>query len=207
MRISRTTRSVQETAALGRALGAILRPGDVLALDGPLGAGKTELVRWIGAALGVDRSLISSPTFVMVNEYPLPRADELVHIDAYRIASTDELDALGWDRLLDGAAIVVIEWAGRIDDALPPDRARVRIDPTGDTARRFELELPDGWAARDGFEALREPARCPVTGEPVSPDSPHYPFSSERARYADLYRWFSESYSTEREATDDDFED
>jgi tRNA threonylcarbamoyladenosine biosynthesis protein TsaE len=207
VRIERSTGSVQETAALGRAIGGVLRPGDIVGLDGPLGAGKTELVRWIGAALGVDRSLVSSPTFVMVNEYPLGDGGELVHVDAYRLGSTEELDTLGWDRLTDGSAIIVIEWAERIAEALPASCGRIRIDPVGETEREFVMDLPEAWASREGFGALREPTTCPVTGEPVSADNPHYPFASERAKLADLYRWFSGSYSAGREMTEDDFED
>ena len=117
------------TRALGRSLAHVLRPGDVLALTGELGAGKTLLARAIAESLGADPRAVASPTFVMINEYPVAGPGALrrvVHADAYRLHAPDELDALGWDRVTraDGGAaddaVLIVEWAERISAALPP---------------------------------------------------------------------------------------
>jgi tRNA threonylcarbamoyladenosine biosynthesis protein TsaE len=206
------------THALGLALGRFLRPGDTVALQGELGAGKTTLVRAIAEGLGIDPALVSSPTFVIVNEYDNPRATsgrpDLIHIDAYRLSGTDDLDALGWDRLMDprpphpGRAAVVIEWPERIAAALPgPDRlARIAIRATGESSRQFDLTFPPSWLDRPKIESLGEPGtvRCRVTGRLVPPDSPTFPFADERARRADLYKWLTGSYAIGRDLEGND---
>lgn len=98
--------------ALGARLAALLRAGDLVVLDGPLGAGKTTLTRGLGAALGA-RGAVTSPTFVLAREHPTAAGVPLVHVDAYRLATARELDDLDLD--YDGA-IVVVEWgAGKLD--------------------------------------------------------------------------------------------
>lgn len=99
-------------AALGARLAGLLGAGDLVVLDGPLGAGKTTLVRGIGAALGV-RGAVTSPTFVLAREHPTASGVPLVHVDAYRLGSARELEDLDLD--YDGA-VVVVEWgAGKLD--------------------------------------------------------------------------------------------
>src|SRR5262245_47994123 len=93
---TRKSGSEAETLLLGGALGSLLRGGDVVLLDGPLGAGKTTLVRAVAAGMGLDTGAVASPTFVVVHEY----GDRLVHVDAYRLGSAEDLDSLGWDRLI-----------------------------------------------------------------------------------------------------------
>jgi tRNA threonylcarbamoyladenosine biosynthesis protein TsaE len=98
--------------ALGAALAGLLAAGDLVVLDGPLGAGKTTLTRGLGAALGA-RGAVTSPTFVLAREHPTAAGVPLVHVDAYRLATARELDDLDLD--YDGA-IVVVEWgAGKLD--------------------------------------------------------------------------------------------
>lgn len=98
--------------ALGARLAALLRAGDLVVLDGPLGAGKTTLTRGLGAALGA-RGAVTSPTFVLAREHPTAAGVPLVHVDAYRLATARELDDLDLD--YDGA-IVVVEWGrGKLD--------------------------------------------------------------------------------------------
>jgi tRNA threonylcarbamoyladenosine biosynthesis protein TsaE len=98
--------------ALGAQLAALLGAGDLVVLDGPLGAGKTTLTRGLGAALGA-RGAVTSPTFVLAREHPTVAGVPLVHVDAYRLATARELDDLDLD--YDGA-IVVVEWgAGKLD--------------------------------------------------------------------------------------------
>lgn len=97
---------------LGARLAALLAAGDLVVLDGPLGAGKTTLTRGLGAALGA-RGAVTSPTFVLAREHPTASGVPLVHVDAYRLATARELDDLDLD--YDGA-IVVVEWgAGKLD--------------------------------------------------------------------------------------------
>lgn len=129
------TRSPEETRGLARRLGERLRPGDVVALNGELGAGKTQFVK--GLALGVglaDERLVTSPTFVLMNRYDgrIP----LHHYDLYRLASPD-LESLGFfDHLREGAAAV--EWADKAGDALG-DRLETALESTGETTRRITL--------------------------------------------------------------------
>jgi tRNA threonylcarbamoyladenosine biosynthesis protein TsaE len=120
------THSVAETQALGRAIGAAAQPGVILALNGDLGAGKTALTQGIAAGLGITAA-VTSPTFIVVNEYATPRGATLIHIDSYRLGdqpdhATLEAFTFGFEEILDREdAIVVIEWAERLRDLLPPD--------------------------------------------------------------------------------------
>ncbi|MEO1718149.1 MAG: tRNA (adenosine(37)-N6)-threonylcarbamoyltransferase complex ATPase subunit type 1 TsaE, partial [Planctomycetota bacterium] len=110
MQIVRRCDSIDATAALGAQLAGLLRPSDVIALEGELGSGKTTLVRSVVAGLGLDASVVSSPTFVIANDYSgSAEAPPVVHVDAYRLGGADELDTIGWDRVLDGSAIVFVE--------------------------------------------------------------------------------------------------
>jgi tRNA threonylcarbamoyladenosine biosynthesis protein TsaE len=221
--------SEDETVALGVALGRTLRAGDALALDGELGAGKTRLVRGIAEGMGLDPAQVSSPTYVLVHEYaarhgggtaPTP----LLHVDAYRLAGPDDLDSLGWDRVLGAYGVVVVEWAARIMDALLPEPSlgRMRIQADGPDARRLDLLAPPAWAQRPQWRGLlalaQRPAdagavlppgwaRCPVTGKAVPPDAPTYPFADDRARMADLGKWLTGAYTVSRELVEDDLDD
>ena len=131
-------RSPADTEGLGRALGAVLPGGLTVALIGPLGAGKTALVR--GIAAGNDPAgspRVTSPTFTLINEY----AGRLLlyHLDAYRLDNVDQLWALGFAELAAPDSAVVLEWADRVPSALPPDRLVVTITPTGETERRLDV--------------------------------------------------------------------
>ncbi|GAA2525994.1 tRNA (adenosine(37)-N6)-threonylcarbamoyltransferase complex ATPase subunit type 1 TsaE [Rarobacter incanus] len=111
----------------GARLAALLRPGDLVILTGPLGAGKTTLTQGIGTGLGV-RGHIVSPTFTIAREYPGPAgAPGLVHVDAYRLGSLDELDALDLDTTLD-ESVTVVEWGAGVAEVLSEDRLEVTID-------------------------------------------------------------------------------
>jgi tRNA threonylcarbamoyladenosine biosynthesis protein TsaE len=118
----------EATQRWGERLGALLRPGDVVALSGPLGAGKTCLVQGVARGLGVDPSLsVTSPTFTLIGEYParIP----LRHADFYRIESEARLFEIGFDDLLDGRGALLVEWAERWPHALPKERLEIRIEP------------------------------------------------------------------------------
>lgn len=217
MRLDFELNSLEDTEALGGALAAVLAAGDVVALEGDLGAGKTTLVRAIAVARGIDAGMVSSPTFVIVNEYPGARSGDapLVHVDAYRLTSADDLDALGWDQLADGSGVLLIEWAERIAESLPPETtARLSIGATGEESRAVSLEAPESWRGRGSFGALealplaaREATTCPVTGRPVPGDSPTWPFFNEQARMADLYKWFSGQHLMSRALEESDLEE
>jgi tRNA threonylcarbamoyladenosine biosynthesis protein TsaE len=131
------TSSPEETDAAGERLGATLGPGDVVALSGELGAGKTVLVQGLVRALGVV-TVATSPTFVLVNEYRgrLP----VHHVDAYRTQSLAELLDLGLPELMDGDGVTVIEWAERLEPLLPTRAVRVRITGVGDEPREITID-------------------------------------------------------------------
>ena len=127
-----------ETAAFGQQLAQLLSPGDVIALQGPLGAGKTRIVQAIAAALGCSRSFVVSPTFTLIHEYDgvIP----VYHVDAYRLKSSDEFLDMGGGELLYGEGVCLIEWADRIADLIPPDHLRLQIEVTGPQTRGIHVQ-------------------------------------------------------------------
>ncbi len=213
MRLQTTSTSPEQTHAIGLALGRVLGAGDAIALIGELGAGKTTLVRALVEGLGGTANHVSSPTFTIAQEYTIKRA-VVVHIDAYRLdPDADELGEIGFDRLADGSAVVLVEWPEKLADRITFD-ATITLTHAGETTREFQLDVPDKWQKRAHFEAitelLGEPIRdttCPVTGKAVPANSPTWPFASERARMADLYGWFSGKYTVSRPMDQRDLEE
>jgi tRNA threonylcarbamoyladenosine biosynthesis protein TsaE len=133
------THAQQETTDLGRKIGALLKPGDVVAICGNLGTGKTSLVIGICEVLHV-RTHVASPTFTIINEYTAPWG-KVAHIDLYRIRSRKELADLGIEEYFNERSICLIEWADEILDLLPPDHYVVRIAyGTGDDERAITVE-------------------------------------------------------------------
>ncbi|MDR0286645.1 MAG: tRNA (adenosine(37)-N6)-threonylcarbamoyltransferase complex ATPase subunit type 1 TsaE [Clostridiales bacterium] len=135
-----TTFSESETLELGFRLGKILRPGDIVCLNGDLGAGKTHFTMGIGKALGVVE-YITSPTFTIVNEYS-GRID-LLHFDAYRLEGPEELFEIGFDEYLLRDAVFVIEWASRIEDALPRGCINVGMKYVREDVREIRIYLDE----------------------------------------------------------------
>jgi tRNA threonylcarbamoyladenosine biosynthesis protein TsaE len=131
------SRSEADTERLGRRLGELLPVGAVVALDGPLGAGKTRLVQGLAAARGHDPLNVVSPTFTLVQEYRGPRP--VYHFDVYRLRDDDDFLNLGPDEYFYGDGVTVIEWAGRVVDCLPPERLQITIRPIDETTREFTL--------------------------------------------------------------------
>jgi tRNA threonylcarbamoyladenosine biosynthesis protein TsaE len=126
------------TQALGHLLGGLLQPGMVIALVGPLGAGKTHLVRAIAEGLGIANSRsVCSPTFVLIQEYDarLP----IYHFDTYRLRNAEEFFDLGVQEYFDGNGICLVEWGDRVKPFLPPDHLQIAITMTGETRRRFTI--------------------------------------------------------------------
>jgi tRNA threonylcarbamoyladenosine biosynthesis protein TsaE len=136
------------TEALGRRLGGLLFPGAVVALVGPLGAGKTHLTRAVAEGLGIaDSRAVSSPTFVLIQEYRarLP----IYHFDAYRLHGEGEFLDLGAHEYLEADGVCLIEWADRVPRCMPPEHLRVELVVTGETSRRAAVT---GYGER--YEAL-----------------------------------------------------
>jgi tRNA threonylcarbamoyladenosine biosynthesis protein TsaE len=147
MRLELVAPSPEDTRAVGAALGALLRPGDAVALTGELGAGKTTLVHGVADALGYTGQ-VQSPTFTLVREY---RADRLtlLHVDVYRLDRIQDVLDLGLDERLDEAALLV-EWGDAVEGVLPPDHLVVELTVRDDDdARRISLRpVGEGWATR-----------------------------------------------------------
>lgn len=142
---SRELPEVSDTEAFGAELATCLRAGDLVILDGPLGAGKTALARGIGAGLGV-RGRITSPTFIIAREHRPAESGGpgMVHVDAYRLGGLDELDALDLDTDL-ADAVVVVEWGDGVAERLADHHMRVRLRREPDTdVRHVEWEWVTG---------------------------------------------------------------
>jgi tRNA threonylcarbamoyladenosine biosynthesis protein TsaE len=133
--------SEADTERFGSALAATLPPGTTVALLGTLGAGKTRLVQAIAAALGIERSEVLSPTFVLCQKYDgrLP----IYHLDAYRLRDEDEFRELGPEEFFDSPGLTFVEWADKVPDALPDERVEIEIEVTGPTSRRFVVRGMD----------------------------------------------------------------
>jgi tRNA threonylcarbamoyladenosine biosynthesis protein TsaE len=124
-----TSRSPEATRAAARELAQSLGGrGLVVALVGPLGAGKTAFVQGLAEGLGLDPAEVASPTFAIASEYPERDGLRLVHADLYRLESEAELEATGFRDLLVPAVVLAVEWADRFPAALPSDRLEVRIE-------------------------------------------------------------------------------
>lgn len=131
------SRTLDDTTRLGNTVGAAVSPGLVISLVGPLGAGKTNLTRAIAAGLGIDEADVSSPTFMLIQEYAgrLP----LYHFDTYRLKDLNEFEDLGAEEYFYGDGVCLVEWGDRVKELLPPDHLRIEIEVTGETERRFVL--------------------------------------------------------------------
>lgn len=135
-----TSRSAGETMELGRRIGSRLRGGEVFAICGPLGSGKTHLIKGIAAGAGAQNSEnVTSPTFVIVNQYS-GRFD-IYHIDAYRIESLAEFEMLGFDDFCYPESVVLIEWADKIEPVIHDiDTIRIDLAHAGRRTRTLHLK-------------------------------------------------------------------
>ncbi len=132
--------SADKTIELGRKIGSQLKGGEVIAVCGSLGSGKTHLIKGIAAGAGAkDRRNVNSPTFVIVNEYA-GRLD-IYHIDAYRLNSVSEFEMLGFDDFCYPRSVVLIEWADKIESALQAiDYIRIELEHTGENERKIHIK-------------------------------------------------------------------
>ena len=135
------TNSATETRELGKRLAEQLKAGDVILLEGELGAGKSEMARGVAGGLGVTET-VTSPSFTILNVYESGRIP-LYHFDWYRLESSEELYELGMDEYLGGDGIALVEWPGMCPDAVPADCLRIRITAERENVRRIEAE-PSG---------------------------------------------------------------
>lgn len=130
--------SEEKTRAFGRTLGEAARPGDVIALTGDLGAGKTQCSKGVAEGLGCAVEA-SSPTFPLVHEYPGGRL-MMYHFDFYRLETAEEALALGWDDYIEAQGVCVVEWADKFPELLPPEtqwwHLEMRPDGTREASRR-----------------------------------------------------------------------
>jgi tRNA threonylcarbamoyladenosine biosynthesis protein TsaE len=129
-----------EMIEAGRRFAETLRGGEVVGLDGDLGAGKTHFCKGLVAGLGSDDA-VTSPTFALVQEYRSGRLP-VFHFDWYRLESPTELDRIGWDEYLDEEGIVVVEWAEKFPDFLPSAAVRLRFSLNPDGSRLVAVSRP-----------------------------------------------------------------
>ena len=132
--------SPEAITQFGRRLGTMLFPGAVIALVGPLGAGKTYLVHAVAEGLELANSrMVCSPTFTLVHEYPARLM--IYHFDVYRLKTPAEFADLGASEYFEAGGACLIEWADKVADVLPPDHLWIEIEPTGETSRRLTLTV------------------------------------------------------------------
>jgi tRNA threonylcarbamoyladenosine biosynthesis protein TsaE len=133
------SKSPAETVRIGRILGEGLKAGDVVALTGELGSGKTCLTQGIASGLGVPEDYaVTSPTFTLINEYP-GREAALIHVDLYRLQGTDDLVDMGYEEYLTGGGVMVVEWAEKIRGAVPDGAVCVVLTYLEENVRKMEL--------------------------------------------------------------------
>jgi len=132
------SKSTSQTIRIGKSIGSRLRAGDVVALVGELGAGKTQFIKGLAAGAGVGKpTYVSSPSFTLINEYPgkVP----FYHIDLFRLESQKEAEGLGLEDYLHGGGITAIEWADKIPSLLPGEMLSIHMVYTGKNTRSIEM--------------------------------------------------------------------
>jgi tRNA threonylcarbamoyladenosine biosynthesis protein TsaE len=148
--------------SLGEAVASVLQPGDVVALTGDLGAGKTTFVQGAAGGLGVDGGQVTSPTFTLVKQYR--GRFPIYHLDVYRLDRIQEVIDLGFEELLDPDGVAFVEWGDAIEGLLPEDHLELQLETRAeDDVRSARLTAGGGWAARwEHLEAAVAPWREPA---------------------------------------------
>ncbi|MGO1580279.1 MAG: tRNA (adenosine(37)-N6)-threonylcarbamoyltransferase complex ATPase subunit type 1 TsaE [Peptoniphilaceae bacterium] len=135
--------NLEKTEEFGENLGSLLRPSDVVCLNGDLGAGKTTLTKSIGKGMGIE-DYITSPTFTIINEYYSKL--NLYHFDTYRLENIDDIEYLGFDEYFYGDGVCIIEWADKIRNFLPEEYLELNISKLDENKRRIEIiAVGDRW--------------------------------------------------------------
>lgn len=132
------TNSENETERVGADLADKLKAGDVIALYGDLGAGKTAFVRGLARGMGL-KDMVSSPTFTIVNEYL--GETPLFHFDMYRLSGSDELFEIGWEDYLERGGVCAVEWSENVKDAFPPEVIKVDIHKESENVRKISIDF------------------------------------------------------------------
>ncbi|MDO4575960.1 MAG: tRNA (adenosine(37)-N6)-threonylcarbamoyltransferase complex ATPase subunit type 1 TsaE [Planctomycetia bacterium] len=132
--------SLGDTDALGEILEKTLPDGAVVALEGTLGTGKTRLVQAVARAAGIPDDTVTSPTFVLIQEYRQGRRP-IYHFDVYRLRDEDEFLELGPDEYFDGEGLTFVEWADRVENCLPKHRVEIHLEQTGATSRNVVVRI------------------------------------------------------------------
>lgn len=142
------TKSEEETFKIGSRIGERLRPGDVINLNGELGAGKTHITKGIAEGLGVD-DYITSPTFIIVNQYEgrIP----LYHFDVYRINDIDEMYEIGFEEYLYGNGVCIVEWGSMIEELIPENAIRIDINKIDDNTREIIIDDRNSLGLQEGM--------------------------------------------------------
>ena len=135
--------SPEQTRRVGVRLGEMLRGGHLICLDGDLGSGKTTLTQGIARGWGALES-VTSPTFVLINEYHRADSDVLYHVDAFRLATPQEAAEMGLAELLSTGRVVVMEWPAHVEALLPGDRLRVGLSWVDESRRALHFEARGG---------------------------------------------------------------
>lgn len=226
------TASVEQTRKAGEVIAHHCRAGDLIALMGELGAGKTQLVKGLARGLGLDEHAVASPTFVMVQEYHEPAGKRrtagdglvLVHVDAYRVRSLEELESMGWQpgALRAGGemrrgAVVALEWADRLGELLGEDYLQIELAHEEPDCRSICMIGFESWAERlrdlgaELDRVVQRPqkdwAKCPICSKPASPHTAEFPFCSRQCKMIDLGRWLDGRYVISRPIEQRDLEE
>jgi tRNA threonylcarbamoyladenosine biosynthesis protein TsaE len=137
--VTAESNSVADTEAIAAKLAASLVGGEVITLEGDLGAGKTQFVRGLVTGLGGDPRTVSSPTFVLLNVYDTGRL-KVFHLDAYRTRGEEDFETIGFAELLEQTGVVVVEWPSRIGGLIPDPHIAVRLTPIGECSREIQID-------------------------------------------------------------------
>jgi tRNA threonylcarbamoyladenosine biosynthesis protein TsaE len=143
-------RSLEETRLIASKLASTLKPGDVVSLNGELGAGKTAFVQGLASALGISET-VTSPTFTIMRQYPLVHATipQLLHLDAYRLEGADALEELGLFELLESGAVAFVEWGDLVAGEFDDEALRISVDVDDNDVRTFRMSSAhERWQSR-----------------------------------------------------------
>ena len=132
------TKTPEQTIELGKKIGKLLKPGDVIAMKGTLAAGKTTITKGIAISLGIDDE-ITSPTFCLISEYSGKKLD-LYHMDVYRLEGAEDFENLGTDEMLYGNGVSIIEWSEKISSVLPKKSITIELIPHENGERDIIIE-------------------------------------------------------------------